>query len=93
MVKHEKSRPVGLGHFLRESRLRAGYSQLEVAKRLGYNTAQVVSDWERDVQSPPGHALRKLAIAYNISIDAIYTIMLEAGISRLKEKLKRDVYG
>ncbi len=92
-MKRGGSRPVELGRFLKESRIRAGYSQLEVAHRVGYNTAQVVSDWERDVQSPPGRALRKLTTIYNISIDDIYTIMLEAGISRLKLKLRRAVYG
>jgi DNA-binding transcriptional regulator YiaG len=44
----ETSAPKSLGELIKEKRLAKGLSQKEVAERLGYASAQYVSDWERD---------------------------------------------
>lgn len=49
-----------IGKFLREARERAGLSQRHIAVRLGYASAQFVSNWERGIASPPLKSLGKL---------------------------------
>ena len=44
---------IELGLYFRDMRKKAGLSQLEVSKRLGYGSAQFVSNWERGLASPP----------------------------------------
>lgn len=52
-----------LSEYLAEARIKKGFSQGYVAKKLGYGSAQFVSNWERSCARPPiskGRALIKL---------------------------------
>lgn len=77
-----------LGVFLRESRVRAGLSQMQVAKKLGYTTAQFISNWERGVSEPPLKALKTLAKIYSVSMDDIFQLILRSTIEKVTEDLK-----
>jgi transcriptional regulator with XRE-family HTH domain len=55
-----------LGQFLRAKRLKQGFSQVEVAKQLGYSS-QFIANWERGVSSPPTPALKKIIDIYGIN--------------------------
>ena len=57
---------VELGQFLKEWRIKADYSQPSIAKKLGYNTPQVISNWERGAANVPAHALSGLVKYYKI---------------------------
>lgn len=81
------------GRFLQDARTQAGLRQSDVASALGYKSAQFVSDWERDVSSPPGYVLRKLAEMYDLSMEEIYDSLVATRISRLKRELKEDLFG
>jgi len=37
-----------LGSWLREKRVTSGLSQAEVAQKLGYSTAQFISNWDEE---------------------------------------------
>lgn len=50
-----------VGKFLRERRVKAGLTQMEVAQELRYSTAQFISNWERGISMPPMETLPKLS--------------------------------
>jgi transcriptional regulator with XRE-family HTH domain len=75
-----------LGKYLRQQRLKRGMSQSEVAKRLGYSTAQFISNWERGMSSPPVKTLRKLAQFYDISAGAMFAVVQEEFIRELNQE-------
>jgi transcriptional regulator with XRE-family HTH domain len=78
---------VGISKFLREKRLSAGLSQGDVAKKLGYQSAQFVSNWERNLCRPPVETLRKIAQIYNIDPDQMFEIALESSIEDITADL------
>ena len=89
--KNQKSKR--LGPYLRESRIRAGLSQKDVSKALGYQTGQFISEWERGVRSPPGATLRKLVDLYEISVAEFYEVLRTEQILRIEEDLKKALFG
>lgn len=84
----KNSNGLQLGVFLRESRMKAGLSQMQVAKKLGYTTAQFISNWERGVSEPPLKALKVLARIYSVSMDEIFQLILQSTIKKVTEDLK-----
>ncbi len=60
------------GSLIREARLRAGLSQVELGDRAGKDRAQIAR-WERDAVSPPFETLRMLlrACGYDLAADLV----------------------
>lgn len=58
--------PFNLGQFLIEQRRIAGLSQAELSGKLGYETPQFISNWERGVSLPPPAAIKTLATEFGI---------------------------
>ncbi len=56
------------GMVIREARLRAGLSQLELSDRSGKDRAQIAR-WERDVVQPSFETLRDLVRACGFDLD------------------------
>jgi transcriptional regulator with XRE-family HTH domain len=81
--------PSRIGTFLHDSRLKAGLSQKEVSDHCGYNTAQVISDWERGVRSPPSIMLKKLVKLYGVSMEKFFEVVLEEKTLILENKLRK----
>lgn len=50
-----------IAKYLKTCRIKAGISQGQIAKTLGYSSAQFVSNWERGKSMPPMNAVPKLA--------------------------------
>lgn len=46
-------RAATIGKFLRDARVSAGLTQRDVSAKMGYTSAQFVSNWERGVCAPP----------------------------------------
>lgn len=84
--KNNKERQLSV--FLRECRMRSGLSQMQVARKLGYGTAQFISNWERGVSEPPLKALKILAKVYSVSVDDIFQVVLKTTIEKVTEDLK-----
>lgn len=80
-----------MGNFLKESRIEAGLSQRDVSQSLGYPTAQVISDWERGVRSPPAIMLRKLVKLYQLPVEQLFELILEERTALLKGKVRSDL--
>lgn len=56
---------------IRERRMEAGLTQVELATRLSVNQT-AVSQWERGTALPSGEKLPELANALGCTIDALY---------------------
>lgn len=77
-----------LGSYLRNCRKAAGLSQSEVGKKLGYSSAQFVSNFERGNCTPPLKALKTLVRIYNIEPEElIEKVMLEK-----KQQIEKEFY-
>jgi transcriptional regulator with XRE-family HTH domain len=48
---------ISLGKYLAEKRMKAGVTQIELQKKLGYTSPQYISNWERGICAPPIHQL------------------------------------
>jgi transcriptional regulator with XRE-family HTH domain len=66
-----------LASYLKHKRILAGLSQGEVAKTLGYTSAQFVSNWERGVSSPPSNIIPRVAELYNLSNQEFVLVLLK----------------
>ena len=78
---------VKLGAFLQEHRVRANLSQKEVADRLGYSSAQFISNFERGIASPPLRHLKVMIELYNMSVEKVMGIVMEEEARIMKEIL------
>ncbi len=63
------------GAFLSKKREKAGLSQEHVALKLGYNSGQFVSNWERGASFPPLEKLPELASLLKIPIEEIIRVL------------------
>jgi len=85
-----------VGSFLKESREKAGFTQASVAKKLGYLSAQFVSNWERVTAMPPMNVLPELVRLLSIppkellkNISEYQEAFLELEKARLKAAFKK----
>lgn len=74
--------------FLRTKRLEVGLSQGKMASSLGYETAQIVSNWERGLQAPPFEKLLDLCQLLRISRKEILNVILEEQTRAFEDSLK-----
>lgn len=72
-----KSKHQVLGHFLKQKRIKMGFTQSEVAVMLKYTSAQFISNWERGICSPPTSKLIDLAALYKINKREFIDVILE----------------
>ncbi len=78
-----------LSNFLKEKRIASGLSQGDVADKLGYSTAQFISNWERGVAAPPVNILKKLADLYKVNAEELFEVVLEEKIREVTNDLLR----
>jgi transcriptional regulator with XRE-family HTH domain len=71
-----------VGKFLRERRVKAGLTQMDVATSLSYTTAQFISNWERGISMPPLETLPKISGLLKIPPKEIIAV-----ISQYQEQL------
>ena len=56
-----------IGEFLKNERAKSGLTQAEVASKLGYDTAQFLSNIERGKSAIPYEFIRKVIKIYGVS--------------------------
>ncbi len=78
-------------NYWKEKRANTSLSQGHVAKALGYKTSQIVSNWERNVCSPPVKDIRKLIDLYNINIDEYVKTIMSEQLENVKKHLAVDI--
>lgn len=79
-----------LGTFLKDKRLKKGYSQADFATKLGYASPQFVSDWERGVSSPPMKKLPEIASELNVKIDILFELLVDLATNQLRENMNEE---
>ena len=67
----------------------AELSQSEVAKRMGYSTPQFISNWEREVSTPPVKDIVKLAGIYKVSPFAMLDYLEDLEMSEVRNKFEK----
>lgn len=65
-----------LGNFLKQKRVSKGLTQRELAEALGNLNSQFVSNWERGLCAPPGHAFQRLIDLLSINRKELVEVML-----------------
>ena len=78
-----------LGKFLKDKRVKADLTQWDVANKLGYSSAQFISNFERGLCSPPLNQLKNIVDLYDLNPDELVDLMMEER-QRLIEK---SIYG
>lgn len=66
-----------LGAYLQELRIKKNLTQREVSLRLGYSSAQFISNFERGIAAPPAKKLRELRAIYGASTRRLIALVIE----------------
>lgn len=78
-----------MGKLLRDHRVRAGMSQMDVAAACGYTTPQFVSNWERGIADPPLNMLPILAGLFGINVDAMTEEVIRLQANEIREGVRQ----
>lgn len=79
-----------LGRALKKARVGLGMSQKDVTNRLGYESAQVVSDWERGQAPLPMKQLFHLAEILNLDKDRLFELLLDFSVEKLRQNMESE---
>lgn len=83
-----------LGLILKEGRRQRELSQADVARLLGLQSPQSISDWERNHGSMiPVRYLKKLIKIYGLSEPDVFEAILDYQWSKLEQKISKEFYG
>ncbi len=80
-----------LKDIIKTKRVEKKYSQVKLAKLLGYSSGQFVSNWERGESYPPMDRLAKIALIFDIEKERLITLFLEE-YSESKRKEYQKAY-
>lgn len=76
-----------LGQYLKEKRVSAGFTQAELASKLGDVHTQFVSNWERGMCAPPNHCFQMLITVLDLNRDKLVKVMLADSKKIISEKV------
>ena len=76
-----------LGQIIRDYRLKKNMTQLDLAKRLGYDSTQFVSLFERGLSKVPFNVLGQLIVILGIPERKILNMLLGAYETELKARI------
>lgn len=79
------------GTNLRYLRKRAGYSQEDIAEKLGYKDYTTVQKWESDKSTPPMKKAQALADMFRVNIHDLVNKDLRPSLGTSLEELFKDV--
>jgi len=83
-------RKVTVGVFLKDLRIRAGLSQLELSLKMGYSTPQFISNWERGVSEPPCKSIKKLSQVLSYDESDLRRVLANFLIQKKTAQIKRQ---
>ena len=76
-----------LGQFLKQKRAEAGLTQWDVAQKLGYSSAQFISNFERGLCQPPLNQLKNIVEIYGLNPQELVDIMMQEQRSLLEKSI------
>ncbi len=78
---------------MKQARLRAGYSQGDIARFLGLQSAQSISDWERNYGSGiPVKSLKELVKIYGMDAGRVFDLLLEYQYQKIERSLAAEFF-
>ena len=78
-----------LGNYLKDMREAKKLSQREVSDKLGYSSAQFISNFERGIAAPPLRKLKVLIDLYGLSLPKTLDLMLLCEKDRIMKGLSK----
>ncbi len=75
-----------LREIIKTKRIEKKYSQVSLAKALGYSSGQFVSNWERGESYPPMDRLAKISLLFNLEKENLVELFLKEYIDLKKEE-------
>lgn len=78
-----------LAAHLKTMRHKAGLSQKEVSRALGYTSCQIVSNWERGLCHPPLSKISWLIRLYRMNGTTLIKMMIQDYETNLEIKIKK----
>lgn len=83
--------------YFRQKRIDAGLTQSELARSLGFTSAQIVSNWERGICAPPLASLRLMVKVLKLDVEEVTSVitdenkrvLMEMLVSRRSQKSKK----
>ena len=82
-MKKGNAKKETLATYMRRARENSGMSQLEVGRKLGFTSAQFISNWERGVSGPPMKALIRLKTIYKLDVNHVVDLIVETTRAKL----------
>jgi transcriptional regulator with XRE-family HTH domain len=76
-----------LGLYLKKRRIQKGFTQSEVAQKLGYGSPQFISNIERGISSVPVKSLKIFVNLYEVPAEEVLEILLDEKRRYLSEQL------
>ena len=83
----KKKEPLDIGNLVKDYRLSSGMTQLDLAKKLGYDGPQFVSLFERGLSKIPIETLGQLIVFLGIPEVKIRNALLESYKTEVLERL------
>lgn len=82
-MKKRNTKKETLAAYMRRAREAAGLSQQEVSRKLGFTSAQFISNWERGVSGPPMKSLVRLKAIYKLDTNYVVDLIVESTRGKL----------
>ena len=77
-------------NILKEARQKKALTQSEIAKHLGYNTPQFVSNWERGLSAPPIESLNQISEILELDVSQVRNYVFNFRANKIAEKVYQD---
>jgi transcriptional regulator with XRE-family HTH domain len=78
-----------IGGYLRDLRVKSGFTQRVVADHLEYSSAQFISNFERGIAIPPLKKLKALLRLYRGNMEKTIELVLSARRAEMRDELNR----
>lgn len=76
---------------LKTARINANVTQKQLAKSLGWGTAQYVSNFERGLSTPPVKDIPKICSIINLDTKIVYRLLCDVQVERIQKKFKGKI--
>ena len=77
-------------NILKEARQKKALSQRDISERLGYNTPQFVSNWERGLSAPPIESLNQISEILELDVFVVKDYVFNFRANKIAEKVFQD---
>lgn len=79
-----------IGVVIKEARKAKKLSQEELARLLGYDSGQFVSDWERGLSAIPMKKLADICKLLKLDLEQLFELLLQFSVERLSESMRNE---